>query len=350
MGKVLTLPEWLSASTVATAADVGTVTDNGNGTITVTDVKISQIRAALGVTTNSLKELSISASVNGWSNWSPLTIKYDSVNRAFVFEAPSSAFKAGDFAAYNHQAAGPVCSKTDTVVLITVLDGYVDISSTLQLGEIDWNRKYISGKLFNYVWVECENTVGGVTEIKRVGAKISSTTGSAFATVLDMFYSVPKKGSDSITVRTFLGDSAGPLVQIKNTAGALTWSHTLKDNNVYFTTPLFDELTASGSGFDSANDYFIERGPESIDLQGNFSIDMDIGERDAAGNFTGKDCTTNKIYIKYTDKNSIDRDELVYTDLPMYAGRPYSGFTGKLLYPPKGGTDIQVIVRDAVLS
>ena len=351
MGKILTLPSWMSASMVASNSDVGTVTDNANGTITVTNVHNSTVKNVLAETTNSVSTLCKSANINGWSYWSPLVMGYDSTNMAFTFTTKTSSFNLGDFAAYNHQAAKPSVNSSNTDVYTTTLSGNVNVSSNVQLGEIDWNRKYIGQRLFNYVWVEAENVVDGVTHLIRASAAISSTNGQAYATALSVPYKIPKKGSDSITVRTFLGDSAAPLVKLSDTAGSLTWSYTLNDKNCYFGTPVFDKATASGSGFNSNYDYFLSRGTESIDLNGNYLFQMDINERNTSTNtIVGKDCATNNIYIAYTDSNGISRKQLVASNLPFYAGDPKSEISGTLTYPPKQATDLIVTVKDAVLS
>lgn len=349
MGKILDLPEWLSASIVASASDVGTVTDNGNGTVTVTNVHVGTVKNVLGESTYNVSALCKSPNINMWAYWSPVSLGYDSVNQVFTKNYPTTEFKLGDFAAYNHGAAGPAVSSQDATIYTSTLSGYVNVSSTVNLGEIDWTKRYISPNWFNYVWVVAENVVNGVTHTIRASTAISSTNGSAYATALNVPYNVPTRGYDNITVRTYLGNSADPLVKLSDRSGSFTWTYKLQDQNVYFGAPIFETSSASGSGYNSAYNYFVVRGAESIDLQGNFSLEMDINERDY-DSVQGKTCTSNDIYISYTDNNNIAREQLVKSNLAMYAGDPKSGFTGKLTYPPKSGSTATAIVRNAVLS
>lgn len=350
MGKTLTLPTWLSSSQVASAADVGTVADNGNGTIDVTNVKLSQVRAALGLTTYSLAALCQAPEVNGWAWQSPKTIAYDSVNMAFVFNSPTAEFSLGAFAAYDHQAVPPTIASNDKETFTTTLTGTIDVSSTAQLNAFDWPNEYIGGRLFNYVWVKVESTIDGVLGTYLAKALIGGTNGQVYATALNVEYKIPRKGTDTLTVYTYLGDSVEPLVKL-TPAGQFPWTYTLKDGNPYWSVPDFDEATASGAGYNSAKAYSCDRNnaTEYIYKDGTYSFETAIIEQDG-GTVLYKASTTNEVYVNYTDAGGVARSQLVASNVPFKSDGTLQTITGTLTYNLQNGDDPIWVIKNAILN
>lgn len=104
MGKTITIPSNINYSTIESNSDVGTLSDNGDGTFDAADVNISTVKSVLGESTYALSSLCTSSAVNRWSLFKPDRNKVDSVNNQIIY-SPSAPHALGDFAAYDHNAA-----------------------------------------------------------------------------------------------------------------------------------------------------------------------------------------------------------------------------------------------------
>lgn len=131
MAKTVAIPDYIlslgsaavtSYYNLVVASGIGTTTHVGDNLI-VSTIKLSQIKTALGLTTNSIKVLCESANVNTYSKFKP---------------NGSSPYKMGDFAGYNHYAKAPTYfasrPTSDEIYLINE-DGDFRVTAKLRRGE-----------------------------------------------------------------------------------------------------------------------------------------------------------------------------------------------------------------------
>jgi hypothetical protein len=346
MGKTLTKIHQITASQIISRSDVGAIADNANGTLTATDVTVTAVQNALGETSTSVSTLCTSANINKWANFSPYSLGYDSTNEVFTHIAPSAPYKLGDFAGYNHQAETLKGESTDESKYLTTLTGTTGLNSKFELGEYDYTNKQVSGNWMNYMWVKATNAAGSVYSASKA---IQADVRRDFVVLDGIEYTIPKKGSTTISVEIFMGHSTMALAKVPVNQ---TWKLTLMDGNPYFATPIFDKATASGTGFNSSLDYFCgrETSTESIKTDGTYYFKSQIAQRNSDGTISYKYSTTNETYIKYTDGNGTLREELIATNTVYKSDGTLTTLQGTLTYGIKMGDDPIWIIKNAILQ
>lgn len=146
MGKILntyrayTATDLKNRSNVPAAADIVT----GTSSITCNNIDTTDVRNTLGASNNKVKELCTSANVNVWSNFAPVnrTITGSDITATLVNSVPTSEFRLGDFAGYNHTASAPGWvgnGENNAKDDIWIASGnYATFISDISIGEVDY--------------------------------------------------------------------------------------------------------------------------------------------------------------------------------------------------------------------
>jgi len=106
MGKIITIP----ADYVPANNQCGTLALISGSNYDGSNITISQVKAALGDSSNALSALCASSHINKWAAFKPghWVLSGGLPYTVFTWQLPSSAYSLGDFIGYNHSAKPPV--------------------------------------------------------------------------------------------------------------------------------------------------------------------------------------------------------------------------------------------------
>ena len=221
MGKTIKIPAQLGFTQFNNNCDIGTLVDKGNGYADATNISMSVVKNVLGSGFWGLSQLAKTNLVNVWSPYSPVGLGYNT-SESFTRVNPTSEYKLGDFAGYNHQATAPKGNTGSTTISSTTLSGFIQISGSMNLGELDWETRNIGGQVMNYVWLKADNE-GTITWQK---AHVNTQYSGQVSVQVDVAYSFPQKGEDVINCTLMFGNSGQALAKAPISP---TFSVTIKD-------------------------------------------------------------------------------------------------------------------------
>ena len=157
MAKILNGYALANAQTISSrTSNIGSGTvDTNTDTVSVTDIKMSEIKTALNETTNELYHLTISSSVNKDSWYGPYNHSVNGSTKRIVHtlkavDNTSQGYRMGDFAGYDHLAESIGHSLKENNTNVEYWNGdnitNININNTvnLNLGQLDIDGMYNS--------------------------------------------------------------------------------------------------------------------------------------------------------------------------------------------------------------
>lgn len=351
MGKTLNRVSYITAATVISNSDIGTLTDNGNGTIDAVNIRMSDVHTVLANASYNLSVLCVDPNINMWANYSPVNLATDA-GLNLIRVNPVDNYRLGDFAGYNHQAITPISQRDDITVWSSTQTGTTTISATVSVGEIDWNNRDVSlnaGGIENLAFILLEVNDNKSASTYSAVQQITST--SPTVSVPNVSYNTGGAGgSNTYSCALYFAyeGASGSYAKAAKIPLNHSFIYTLKDSTpiMLFT---FDKASASGFAFNSAYRYDLEPdGSQSINSGATANYSIRIRIEDEFGDVYSS--TSNTLKALYTDNSGVERTTTIATNVDFKIDGTYTLVSGTLTGGVEDGDTVTFRLEDAVLT
>ena len=266
MGKTIDIPANITFTTIEGNSDVGDLSDNGDGTFNVANIDTTDVRNAIGGSTNAIGALSTNPNVNRWSLFKPDRNKISGDEIIYDVVSP---YPIGEFAAYDHQAGPDDIMKMTYQSYIPSASG-ADVTVSLIVEQMNWYAE-LDPDLTDYPYL--------ILKVSESGTNVAND-----AVALE-----DKGGSQQYTCSVFLSDGD---YTFELYIGTYVGGHYYPEGKLPFndwqysvTVHQLSEPTASllKDTYDSTLDEetLVDDGT-TVDVGDNYSINFHFDNQDAA--------------------------------------------------------------------
>ena len=145
---------------VASNSDVGDVVVNGSN-LEITNIKLSEIKSAIGSTSNSLETLStteFASKGNKWALYKPGVVNLNA-SKQLVWSAQANNFKMSQWGGYNHQAQAIEPYDTNPTFYFGAV-GNVEVTLVVDMGELQVDDPVLFDQDVDWLYIHDDNSTG----------------------------------------------------------------------------------------------------------------------------------------------------------------------------------------------